>query len=90
MVGAVLLALLLPCALALPTLVESRFMLPLHLLVLTGVAGSWQPGAGWRRLGPPLRRWAALALALGWLWGCWQLSESTARQLRPPSEAPQG
>ena len=88
-VAAVLLALLLPCGLSLPTLVESRFMLPLHLLVLTGVAGCWQPGAWWRELGSPVRRLAVLGLALGWLWGCWQLSDATLRQLRPPSEAPQ-
>ena len=88
-VAAGLLALLLPCMLSLPTLVESRFMLPLHLLMLTGVAGCWQPGAWWRALGSPVRRLAVLGLALGWLWGCWQLSEATMRQLRPPSEAPQ-
>ncbi|WP_310391711.1 hypothetical protein [Hymenobacter sp.] len=86
---AVLLALSLPCVLALPTLMECRFLLPLHLLVLTGVAGSWEPAAWWRGLGRSRGRLAVLVVALGWLWGCWQLSESTARQLRPPSEAPQ-
>ena len=88
-VAAVLLALLLPCVLALPTLVESRFMLPLHLLLLSGIVGSWQPAAWRRQLNSPVRRLVALGLALGWLLGCWQLSEATARQLRPPSEAPQ-
>jgi hypothetical protein len=87
--AAVLLALLLPCALVLPTLMECRFLLPLHLLVLTTVAASWQPAAWWRELGGPVRRLAVLGLAAGWLWGCWHLSEDTARQLRPPSEAPQ-
>ena len=86
---AVVLALVLPCLLALPTLVETRFMLPLHLLVLTGIAGSWRPGSWWRQLGPPARRVAVVALGLGWLWGCWQLSAATAGQRRPPSEAPQ-
>ena len=84
-----LLALLLPCLLVLPTLIETRFLLPLHLLVLLTVAGTWQPVAWWRALGPPVRRVAALALATGWLWGCWHLSEATAGQLRPSSEAPQ-
>ena len=84
-----LMALLLPCLLVLPTLMESRFLLPLHLLVLTMVAGTWQPGAWWRELGPPVRRVALVAVAAGWLWGCWQISEATAGQLRPPSEAPQ-
>lgn len=85
---AVLLALLLPCGLALPTLIESRFLLPLHLLLLTGITGCWQPMAWWR-LCSPLRRLLVLGLTLGWLWGCWQLSEATAQQLRPPREAPQ-
>jgi hypothetical protein len=89
LVSAVLLALGLPCLLALPTLMECRFMLPLHLLILTGVAASWRPSACWHNLRSPARRVAVLALAAGWLWGCWQLSESTAQQLRPPSEAPQ-
>ncbi|ALW85941.1 hypothetical protein AUC43_13045 [Hymenobacter sedentarius] len=87
--AAVMVALLLPCLLVLPTLMECRFLLPLHLLALTGVAACWQPVRWWRTLGSPLRRVAVLGLALGWLWGCWQLSESTAQQLRPPSEAPQ-
>ncbi|MBH8556733.1 hypothetical protein [Hymenobacter negativus] len=84
-----LLALLLPCLLVLPTLMECRFLLPLHLLVLAVVAGMWQPGAWWRGLGSPVRRLACTIIAAGWLWGCWQLSEATAGQLRPPSEAPQ-
>jgi hypothetical protein len=84
----VLLALLLPCLLVLPTLVECRFLLPLHLLVLTGVAGAWQPVACWRQFRTPLLRFGAFVLLLGWLLGCWQLSNDTAGQLRPPSEAP--
>ena len=85
---AVLLALLLPCLLTLPTLMECRFLLPLHLLLLTGVSATWQPLVAWRNLGGPVRRLAVLALAAGWLWGGWQLSEATAGQRRPPSEAP--
>ena len=87
--AAVLGALLLPCLLTLPTLMECRFLLPLHLLLLTGVAATWQPLAWWRALGGLVRRLAVLVLAAGWLWGCWQLSEATAGQRRPPSEAPQ-
>ena len=85
----VLLALVLPCLLALPTLMECRFLLPLHLALLTGVAGCWQPVTWWRGTGSLLRRLVVVGLAMGWLWGCWQLSASTARQLRPPSEAPE-
>lgn len=86
--ASVLLAVLLPCFLALPTLMECRFLLPLHLLLLLLVAGCWQPLAAWQQLRSPLRRVAALGLVLGWLWSCWQLSAATAGQLRPPSEAP--
>ncbi len=86
---AVLLAVLLPCLLTLPTLMECRFLLPLHLLLLTGIAATWQPLVGWRNLSGPVRRLAVLVLAAGWLWSCWQLSEATAGQRRPPSEAPQ-
>ena len=84
----VLLVLLLPCLLVLPTLMECRFLLPLHLLLLTVVAAGWQPVACWQRLGSPARRLGALALLLGWGAGCWQLSEATAGQIRPPNEAP--
>ena len=87
--GAVLMALLLPCLLTLPTLMECRFLLPLHLLLLTGVAATWQPLAWWRSLGGLGRQLAVLLLVVGWLRGCWQLSEATAGQRRPPSEAPQ-
>jgi hypothetical protein len=86
---AVLLALLLPCLLTLPTLIECRFLVPLHLLLLAGVAATWQPLAWWRNLGGPVRQLAVLLAAVGWLWGCWQVSEATARQRRPPREAPQ-
>jgi hypothetical protein len=87
--AAVLCALLLPCLLTLPTLMECRFLLPLHLLLLTGVAATWQPALWWQDSGGLIRRVAVLALAAGWLWGCWQLSEATAGQLQPPGEAPQ-
>ena len=87
--AAVLLAMLLPCLLTLPTLMECRFLLPLHLLLLTGITATWQPLVWWRGLGGPARQFTVLALAAGWLWGCCQLSEATAGQRRPPSEAPQ-
>jgi hypothetical protein len=87
--GAVLLALLLPCLLVLPTLIECRFLLPLHLLLLTTVAAAWQPLQEWRVIGKPVGRAVVLVLTVGWVWSCWQLSEAAAGQLRPPSEAPQ-
>jgi len=86
--AAILLALLLPGVLSLPMLMECRFLLPLHLLLLTGVAGNWPSVAGWQVLDRP-RQLAFLGVALAWLWGCWQLSEATARQLCPPGVAVQ-
>ena len=87
-VGTVL-ALILPCLLVIPLLIECRFLLPLHLLLLTVVAGGWRPITCWQVLATPLRRTAVLIIGAVWLWGCWQLSRATAAQLRPPSEAPQ-
>jgi hypothetical protein len=87
--GATALALMLPCLLVIPILVECRFLLPLHLLLLTTVAGSWQPVASWQNMGMRWRMGVAAA-SVFWLLGCWQASEATAGQLRPPSEAPQG
>ncbi|WP_345233777.1 hypothetical protein [Hymenobacter saemangeumensis] len=83
---ALLLALLLPCALAIPTAMECRFLLPLHLLLLTLVAASARPLA-WLQQAGPGRRALACLLLLGWVWGCWQLSEDTARYLQPESAA---
>jgi hypothetical protein len=84
-----LLSLLLPCVAVLPMLMECRFLLPLHLLLLSVVAGYGRPILSWRSLGASWRRVAAVALGLCWVWGCWQLSDATAGQRRPPSEAPQ-
>lgn len=84
----VLLALVLPCLVVLPTLMECRFLLPLHLLLLTVVAGRWQPVASWQKAGA-WARIAVVVLGAVWLWGCWQVSAATAGQRRPPSEAPQ-
>lgn len=78
--GWALLALGLPVALALPTLVECRFLLPLHLLLLTAAADGFRPRR-WRAL-PRWRLAAALALLAVALWGGWQLSAATAGQLR--------
>ncbi|WP_201981818.1 hypothetical protein [Hymenobacter rubidus] len=84
----VLLALLLPSLLVLPTLMECRFLLPLHLLLVTGVAARWQPS--WKGQSRAfLSKLVRLTMLAAWVWGCWQLSETTARQLRPPSEAPE-
>lgn len=84
----VLLSLLLPCLVVLPMLMECRFLLPFHLLLLAVVAGCWQPVASWQKM--RMRgRITVVVLGAVWLFGCWQLSEATAGQLRPPSEAPQ-
>jgi hypothetical protein len=78
------LALALPCVLALPTLIECRFLLPLHLLLLTLVAGAGEPRQWWQQLRTVGRRAAALLLLVLWVGACWALSEDTARQLAGP------
>ena len=45
----VLLALLIPCAATLPTAMECRFLLPLHLLLMAAVAFGAAPLRWWRR-----------------------------------------
>ncbi|WP_022822781.1 hypothetical protein [Hymenobacter norwichensis] len=73
-----LLALLLPCLVAIPTAIETRFLLPLHLLLLALAAFWFSPGQ--------LRQWPRLAVVLLaglWLGGCFWLSDSTARTLQP-------
>ena len=78
--GWALLALGLPVAVALPTLVECRYLLPLHLLLLTAAADGCRP-ARWRAL-PGWRQAAAAALLAAALWGGWHLSAATAGQLQ--------
>ncbi len=78
--GWALLALGLPVVAALPTLIECRYVLPLHLLLLTAAADGFRPRQ-WRAL-PWRRQAAALLLLAAVLWGGWQLSAATAGQLQ--------
>ncbi|MFD1470095.1 hypothetical protein ACFQ48_17840 [Hymenobacter caeli] len=79
--GWALLALGLPVALVIPTLMECRYLLPLHLLLLTAAADGFRPRRWWAL---PWRRQAlALALLAALLSGGWYLSAATARQLQP-------
>lgn len=78
--GWALLALGLPVALVLPTLVECRYFLPLHLLLLTAAADGFRP-AQWLAL-PTWRQAAAVLLLAAALWGGWHLSAATAGQLQ--------
>ncbi|WP_157886944.1 hypothetical protein [Hymenobacter sp. PAMC 26628] len=78
--GWVLLALGFPVVLALPTLVECRYLLPLHLLLLTAAAE-----AAWSRrwwAAPRWRQALALAALAAVLWGGWRLAAATAAQLQ--------
>lgn len=79
-----LLALLLPCVAALPTAIECRFLLPLHLLLLAVVAFQTQPSAwfAWLR-GRPGRLVVAGLVAGLWLGSCFALSAATERALVP-------
>lgn len=73
-------AILLPVLASLASQVETRYFLPLHLLLLL-LAVTAQP-LRWAGIGPYFR-WRRLLLALilaaTWLAGCWQLSRATQR-----------
>jgi hypothetical protein len=81
--GWVLLALLLPCAVAVPTAMEGRFLLPLHLLLLVVAAFRFSPGPVLRRWEQPRQRLMVVLAAALWLGGCFWLSSTTARTLQP-------
>ncbi|AII54246.1 hypothetical protein N008_19950 [Hymenobacter sp. APR13] len=78
-----LLALLLPCAAGIPTAIECRFLLPLHLLLLAVAALGFSPGR-WQQLRGQPGRALVLVLAAGlWLGGCFWVSAATFRNLQP-------
>lgn len=80
----VLLALLLPCAVAVPTAIECRFLLPLHLLLLTMACFQFPFQLGLNMLrSRPVRILPAMLLAAWWLGGCFWLSAATTRNLVP-------
>lgn len=78
--GWALLALGLPVALALPTLVECRYLLPLHLLLLTAAAEGFRPRRWW--VAPRWQQAAAVAVLAAVLWGGWHLAAATAAQVQ--------
>ncbi|MBC6698959.1 hypothetical protein [Hymenobacter sp. BT190] len=79
-----LLALLLPCAAGIPTAIECRFLLPLHLLLLVVASFRFSPAAWARRLRGRPGRALAVVLAAGlWLGGCFWVSAATFRNLQP-------
>ena len=81
-----LFAILLPVALTLPTLVESRFLLPLHILLITVTAANFHP-LQWLRL-PPKRQLLLAALFVLSIWVAWDISSSTVQQLLPYGTKP--
>ncbi len=79
-----LLAVALPCIVAVPTAIECRFLLPLHFLLLILVAFRSEP----KRYAAMLRGRSGLALAVVlaaglWLGGCFWVSAATFRNLQP-------
>ena len=79
-------AILLPVLLAVPTAIEVRFVLPLHLLLLVTLAANFQ--LLWRFRGRPamyLILGASLGLAT---WGGMQLSTAAQQHLLPPNTLP--
>ncbi|MDF7811148.1 hypothetical protein [Hymenobacter sp. YC55] len=78
------LTLLLPCLIAVPMAMEGRFLLPLHLLLLTTAAFEFKPQHPKRWLqGQPIRALVMLVLVAAWLGGCFWLSSTTTRNLVP-------
>ncbi|WP_375435205.1 hypothetical protein [uncultured Hymenobacter sp.] len=79
-----LLALLLPCLIAVPMAMEGRFLLPLHLLLLTITSFLFKPQRvkHWLQ-GQPLRALVLVLVVALWLGGCFWLSSSTTRTLVP-------
>ncbi|WBA42656.1 hypothetical protein [Hymenobacter canadensis] len=79
-----LLALLLPCMAGIPTAIECRFLLPLHLLLLAVAAFGFSPSYWqWLLRGRPGRARAVVLVAGLWLGGCFWLSAATFRNLQP-------
>jgi hypothetical protein len=81
-----LFALLLPCLIAIPTAIETRFLLPLHLLLLAMAAFRFSPSQVLRRWHLPWQRLALVLLTGLWLCGCFWLSGATARTLQPDQD----
>lgn len=82
--GWVLLALLLACLAGIPTPIECRYVLPLHLLLLSTAAFLFKPQYVSRWLqGQPLRALVVVVVVVMWLGGCFWLSATTARTLVP-------
>lgn len=79
----VVLALLLPCLIAVPTAMETRFLLPLHLLLLAVAAFCFSRSQVVQRWQLPRQRLAIVLLAGLWLGSCFWLSGTTARTLQP-------
>ncbi|GAB3824597.1 hypothetical protein GCM10028821_04060 [Hymenobacter jeollabukensis] len=76
----VLATLLVPCLLVVPTDLECRYLLPLHLLLYALLCFGWS--AKWRPAAIPQRRlWLVGAAYAAFLWGCFVLSATTQAQL---------
>lgn len=76
-----LLAVLLPVLLAVPTLIECRFLFPLHLILLTVVAANLRP-LQWLNF-HAYRQFLIILLLGAGVWGAWTISEATSQQILP-------
>ncbi len=76
----VLLALLVPCAATLPTAIECRFLLPLHLLLMAAVAFGAAPLRWWRQATHPRQAAVAVSYAVAVVAG-FSASASVQRHL---------
>ncbi|MBF9143446.1 hypothetical protein [Hymenobacter properus] len=87
-IGWALLAAMLPVCVAIPTAVECRFLLPLHLLLISLIAVQFRPRQ-LLRLGPTKSILAVLAIAIT-VWGGTALSADTKQQVLPAGTQPPG
>ncbi|MBT9393603.1 hypothetical protein KLP40_10560 [Hymenobacter sp. NST-14] len=79
-----LLAILIPCLASVPTAIEVRFLLPLHLLLLWLTAFCFSPSRCRLALAAsPRQALVMLLAAVVWLGGCFWLSAATFRNLAP-------
>ena len=82
----ILLVLLAPCALVVPTAIEPRFLLPVHLLAYTTLAYGWPATWTLPKFARHPQRWVLLGAYVLFLIGCFALATNIYSHLRgwPP------
>jgi hypothetical protein len=81
-IALVLAALLLPSAAAIPTVIECRFLVPLHLIIYALVAFGWPAAWSWRQWARSPMKWQLVGVYFLFLLGCVTLSASVQANLQ--------